>query len=169
MDGRLPPSPIAVSFLTKERAALADGRLSDADNERQNGWEPPARNHRFCTRCSHGSCASWHVRLLQDQRHATLDFLPRLPGSRLTSADGSCRLRTGDLVWAFSAGHIGFKCAAPIFPKILACDLCGQPAVVEVLNLGQRIEDPKHPDKPQRIPVTVYCPKCGQHKQPWRD
>jgi hypothetical protein len=57
----------------------------------------------------------------------------------------------------------------PLCPKTVACDKCRQVAVVEIIHLGERMEDSKRDDKSRHIPLTIHCAGCGRHKQPWRD
>jgi endogenous inhibitor of DNA gyrase (YacG/DUF329 family) len=57
----------------------------------------------------------------------------------------------------------------PLCPKTVSCDTCQQLAVVEIIHVGDRIEDSRRGDNSPRIPLTVNCPSCGRHLQPWRE
>jgi hypothetical protein len=57
----------------------------------------------------------------------------------------------------------------PLCPKTVTCDTCQQIAVVEIIHVGERREETIRGETTQRIPLTVNCPKCGRHRQPWRE
>jgi hypothetical protein len=57
----------------------------------------------------------------------------------------------------------------PLCPKTVACDVCGQTAAIEIIHIGERIEDSRRGETSRRLPLTVHCRKCGRRRQPWRD
>jgi uncharacterized Zn finger protein len=57
----------------------------------------------------------------------------------------------------------------PLCPKMVSCDKCGQAAVIEIIHVGDRGEEVSRGETTQRIPLTVNCPSCGRHKQPWHE